>query len=357
MIYLGFRKENDMKKNNKVTEVKSSKKREMTKLEKTIDFLDKNRKIIYSFIGGVLVTAIVATIIWPDRIATLKDGTQPVAEIKGKKITADDVYAETETSEKLNLLLYLTDSSILTKMYEDDDEMKSELEKTANDYYKQAEQYYQMSQKDFLDQYGFASHEEFIEELKITYLRNKYYDEYVESLITEDEINDYYEDKVYGDIDSKHMLVTIDEDRTEEDAKKLANEIITKLNDGKTFDEVKEEYKDSITYEELGYQPFNANIQESYMTALKNLENDKYTTEPVKTSYGYHIIYRINQKEKPSLEDVKDNIIESIATTKKSEDENLTSKSLIHLREENDFKFYDTVIEEKYKEYKKSVEK
>ena len=345
-----------MKKSNKVTEVKSSKKHEMTKLEKTIDFLDKNRKIIYSFIGGVLVTALVATIIWPDRIATLKDGTQPVAEIKGKKITADDVYAETETSEKLNLLLYLTDSSILTKMYEEDDEMKSELEKTANDYYKQAEQYYQMSQKDFLKQYGFTSHEEFIEELKINYLRNKYYDEYVENLITEDEINDYYEDKVYGDIDSKHMLVTIDEDRTEEDAKKLANEIITKLNEGKTFDEVKEEYKDSITYEELGYQPFNANIQESYMTALKNLANDKYTTEPVKTSYGYHIIYRINQKEKPSLEDVKDTIIESIAATKKSEDEKLNSKALIHLREENDFKFYDTVIEEKYKEYKKSVE-
>ena len=159
-----------MKKSNKVTEVKSSKKHEMTKLEKTIDFLDKNRKIIYSFIGGVLVTALVATIIWPDRIATLKDGTQPVAEIKGKKITADDVYAETET---INLLLYLTDSSILTKMYEEDDEMKSELEKTANDYYKQAEQYYQMSQKDFLKQYGFTSHEEFIEELKINYLRNK----------------------------------------------------------------------------------------------------------------------------------------------------------------------------------------
>ena len=38
------------------------------------------------------------------------------------------------------------------------------------------------------------------------------------------------------------------------EAENLAKEIISKLNEGKTFDEVKEEYKDKITYEELGYK-------------------------------------------------------------------------------------------------------
>lgn len=343
-------------KSKKETEAKTSKRREVTKTEKVIKFLDENRKLFYGFIGGALITAIVATIIWPDRIATLKDGTQPVAEIDGEKITADTLYEDMKEKYEVSYLLNIVDNIILSEMYEETDEMKKEVEELAQNYYTQYEQYYQMSKEDFLSQNGFDSHEEFLEVLRLNYLRNEYYEEYVENLITDKEVEDYYNDSVYGDIDSKHMLVTIDEDRTDEDAKKLAEEIIAKLNEGKSFDETKEEYKDSITYEELGYQAFNASIEASYMTALKNLENDKYTAEPVKTSYGYHVIYRIDQKEKPSLEDVKEAIIEEIATDKKAEDKNLSTKALISLREENKFTFYDTVMEDKYKEHKKSVE-
>ena len=53
-----------------------------------------------------------------------------------------------------------------------------------------------MSQADFLKQNNFESHSEFIEKLKLGYRRNKYFDEYVESLISKDEINKYYEEKV-----------------------------------------------------------------------------------------------------------------------------------------------------------------
>lgn len=343
-------------KNIKENEVKSSRRHEMTKLEKVINFLDKNRKIIYGFVGGVLITSIIVTIIWPDRIATLKDGTQPVAEIDGEKITADILYEKLKHQNDINVLLREVDAKLLTEMYEEDDEMINELEKTANDYYSQAESY-NMSKSDFLKQYGYNSHDDFIEDLKLNYRRNEYYEEYVETLITEDEINDYYEENVYGDIDSKHILVTIDEERKDEDAKKLAEEIIAKLNEGKTFDEVKDEYKDSITYEELGYQAFNANIQASYMNALEELENDEYTTKPIQTTYGYHVIYRIDQKEKPSLEDVKDTIIDAIANDKKQADQNLYAKALINLRKEKEFTFYDTVLEDKYNDYVDSIEK
>ena len=90
------------------------------------------------------------------------------------------------------------------------------------------------------------------------------------------------------------------------------------------------------------------------MNALRNLENDKYTTEPVKTTYGYHVIYRIDQKEKPALDEVKDAIIDELATAKKDADSNLYYKALINLREENKFTFYDTVLESKYNNYKDS---
>ena len=283
-------------KNKKETEVKTSKKREMTKTEKAINFLDQNRKLFYGFVGGALVAAIVATIIWPDRIATLKDGTQPVAEINGEKITANMLYEDMKKQYNVSYLLNIADDIVLSEMYEETDEMKKEIEELAQNYYTQYEQYYQMTKEDFLAQNGFESHQEFLETLKLNYLRNEYYEDYVKNLVTDKEIDEYYNDSVYGDIDSKHMLVTVDDNRTDEDAKKLANEIIAKLNEGKSFDDVKEEYKDNITYEELGYQAFNASIESSYMNALKNLENDKYTTEPVKTSYGNHIIYRIDKK-------------------------------------------------------------
>ncbi len=329
-------------------------KKEQSKAEKFLSFLDKNRKAIYGFIGGILVTAIIATIIWPDRIATLSDGTQPVAEINGEKITANELYEDMKDYySSIDLLLDMADNIVLSKKYEDNDDLKAEAEETAQNYYTQYEQYYQGTKEEFLSQNGLNSHEEFIELLKLSSRRNMYFEDYVKSLITDKEIEEYYENKVYGDIDSKHLLVSIDDDRNDEEAKKLANEIIEKLNSGKSFDEVKEEYADQTVYEELGYQAFNSNIQDSYMDALQKLENGKYTTEPVQTTYGYHIIYRINQKEKASLDDIKDAVIDKIVSEKEAEDQNLYYKALMHLREENKFTFYDTVMEDKYKEYEK----
>ena len=324
--------------------------KEKTNGEKFISFIDTNRKCIYGFIGGVLVAAIVATIIWPDRIATLKDGTQPVAEINDKVITADMMYEELKSVNSINTFIDLVDDSILSKKYELTSEMEKEVEDTANTYYNQYAQY-GYSKEQILAQFGLSSHEEFIEILTLNNRRSKYFDEYVKSLITDKDINDYYENSVYGDISSEHMLAKISDDLTDEDAKALAEEIISKLNEGKSFDEVKEEYKDKITYENLNYQGFNSNIQDSYMDALKKLENGKYTTEPVKTTYGYHVIHRIDQKEKAALEDIKEEIIEKISDEKKAADQNLYYKSLIHMREENGLKFSDTVFEDKYNAY------
>ena len=81
------------------------------------------------------------------------------------------------------------------------------------------------------------------------------------------------------------------------------------------------------------------------------MEDNSYSEEPVKTSYGYHVIYRLDQKEKPSLKKSKDTIIEKIVTNKKSEDSNLLYKSLISLREENKIDFKDTVMKSKYEDY------
>ena len=124
-----------------------------------------------------------------------------------------------------------------------------------------------------------------------------------------------------------------------------------------SFDEVKDEYKDKITYEELGYKAYNASLESAYMEAMQKLENNSYTKEPVQTSYGYHVIYRIDQKEKPALKDVKEEIITSLVSEHKSKDTSVQYKALDKMREDAKLKFTDTVLEKKYETYKSQYNK
>ena len=334
----------DTKKVNKVND---------DKVFKMLEFFDKYRLAIYGAVGGILVTVLVVVIIWPDRIATLKDGTQPVAEIDGYTVTADDLYEDMKDVYSISSLLDKIDNKILEEKYPETDEMNDELKEQAESYYSAYEQYYQMDKETFLSN-NFGSEKAFLEYLRLQYRRNKYADDYIKTLISDKEVEKYYEDKVYGDINTKHILVKVDSSASDEDKQKaedLAKEIISKLDEGKSFDEVKEEYKDQITYEELGYKSYNANLESAYMEAMQKLEDNSYSKEPVKTSYGYHVIYRIDQKEKPALEDVKEEIIDSLVSEKKSEDKNISYVALDKMREESGLKFSDTVLEKKYNTY------
>lgn len=335
----------DTKKVNKVND---------DKVFKMLEFFDKYRLAIYGAVGGILITVLVVVIIWPDRIATLKDGTQPVAEIDGYTVTANDLYEDMKDVYSISSLLDKIDNKILEEKYPETYEMNDELKQQAESYYSAYKQYYKMDKETFLSNNGFGSEKAFLEYLRLQYRRNKYAEDYIKTLISDKEVEKYYEDKVYGDINTKHILVKVDSSASDEDKKKaedLAKEIISKLNDGKSFDEVKEEYKDQITYEELGYKSYNANLESAYMEAMQKLENNSYSKEPVKTSYGYHVIYRIDQKEKPALEDVKEEIIDSLVSEKKSEDKNISYVALDKMREESGLKFSDTVLEKKYNTY------
>lgn len=330
------------------------KKKDNEKLMKVIKKVDDNRiAILFGVVGFLLATLLFRCILWPDRIATLSDGTQPVATINGENITADDLYESMKEYFSVNVFLNNIDDMILSEMYPETDEMNDEINDTAEYYYQAYESYYGYTKEEFLSQAGYSKEADFIESLKLDYRRNQYYEEYAKSLVTDKEIEKYYDSNVYGDIDSKHILVKIDtssdDGLTDEEAKELATEIISKLDSGKTWDEVIEEYKDQIVNEELGYNAFNASLETTYLEECKNLEVGTYSKTPILTSYGYHIVYKIDQKEKPSLEDVKDDIVEALATEKKNDDSNLYYKSLISMREEAKLEFFDTKLEEEYK--------
>ena len=338
----------------KETKVVTKKKNNDEAIYKFFEFFDKYRMAIYGVVGGVLATIFVVIMIWPDRIAKLENGKEPVAEINGYTLTADELYEDMKEIYSVSSLLDKIDNKILVEKYPETDDMKEEVKAEAENYYSMYKQYYGYTKEEFLYNNGFGSEKAFLEYLTLQYRRNEYFEDYTKSLVEESEIEKYYNDEVYGDINTKHMLVKVDSSATEEDkttAENLAKEIITKLNEGKTFDEVKEEYKDKITYEELGYKSYNASLESAYMTEMESLANESYSKTPVKTSYGYHVVYRIDQKEKPALEDVKEEITEALADKIAAEDKNLFYISLDKMRTENGFKFHDTVLEGKYNTY------
>lgn len=354
------KKEEKVVKEVKKEEKKNTNKKEYDKLFKFYDFIDKYRLAIYGVIGGVLATVLVVILIWPDRIAKLENGLEPVASIDGLTVTAEDLYEDMKEIYSVNNLLDIIDNKILEEKYPETDEMNTELNDQAENYYNMYNQYYGYSKEEFLTKSGFGSERAFIEYLRLQYRRTQYTDDYIKEQITDKEIEKYYEDKVYGDINTKHILVKVSSSATDEEKKEaenLAKEIITKLNEGKSFDEVKDEYKDKITYEELGYKAYNASLESAYMEAMQKLENNSYTKEPVQTSYGYHVIYRIDQKEKPALKDVKEEIITSLVSGHKSEDTSVQYKALEKMREDAKLKFTDTVLEKKYETYKSQYNK
>ena len=359
-------KKEPLKKEEKVINTKNSKNislKETKKKDTDIKHLtydnDTNRKICYAFLIGVIITIIVVIIIWPKRIATLKDGTQPILTVNNTTYTADDLYNDMKDTYSINILINSLDKMILDKKYKEDNEMNDSVKKTAEYYYSMYEQYQNITKEQFLENNGFKSEKEFLEYLKLDYRRNLYYDEYVKNLINEKDIEKYYKDEVFGDVNSKHILVSVSKDDTsenekelsDEDAKKLANEIIDKLNKGTSWDDVITEYKDKITAEELGYRAFNASLDAAYLKEMKNLEVNTYSKTPILSSYGYHIVYKIDQKDKPELKDVKEDIINILVEEKKNDDSNLYQKALINLRKEAKLEFKDTDLGEKYNKY------
>ena len=190
----------------------------------------------------------------------------------------------------------------------------------------------------------------------LDYRKNKYYEDYVLSLITDSDVQKYYDKEVFGDVDSKHILVSIKKDDesdglTDEEAKKLAKEIISELDKGTSWDDVVKKYKDQIISEDLGYNAFNASLESAYLKECKDLKVNTYSKNPVLTSYGYHIVYKIAQKDKPKLEDVKNDVKDVLANQKKNADTNLYYKALISMREEAKLEFADTKLGDEYTKY------
>lgn len=339
-LFKSYQEPEEIKKNNKEKIILESNEKTSTKT------------IVISFVVGLMIGLMLMLLIIPDRIAKLENGQEVIVEIGDQAITADKLYNDMKENYAINFLINSIDNIILEKLYPEDNEMKTTVNETADYYIATYETYYGYTVDQFLASNGYKNRTEFINQLKLDYRRNLYYKNYVKELVTDKEINDYYNNHVYGDIGSKYISIEIT-DSTK--SKLMVDTILKELAKGSTYEDIVKKYKTDIKYEDLKYISFDTDIDESYLNVLKKLSNNSYSKVALKSSTDYKIIFRTDQKEKDELDDIKERIINIIATQKENDDKSLYYKALYQMRITNNVVIKDVELASKYESYIKEV--
>ena len=85
--------------------------------------------------------------------------------------------------------------------------------------------------------------------------------------------------------------------------------------------------------------------------AAYSLKVNEYTKEPVKTTYGYHIILKTGEKKKPKYKDIKTKIIETLANNRLEDDKTINVTALDDIRQKYGLKISDSKLKSEYKKY------
>ena len=203
--------------------------------------------------------------------------------------------------------------------------------------------------------------EDIRESIAMTYLVDMAARNYIKSEITDKEINAYYKDNIYEELTVRHILIktNVSKDATNEEkskakaeALKKANEILAKYKNGEKFEDLAKTYsEDTGTKDDGGlYANFNkTNTDAAFFKAAYALKDGEVTSSPVLSEYGYHIILKVGNNEKPKLENVKEEILKGILDNKIKKDSTLIDKSWVKLREKYNLQIFDTKLNETYK--------
>lgn len=311
--------------------------------------------------------AVMLTLSGCGKVPKLKNGEEAAASVDGKQFSADELYKEMKQYYGTAILVDLIDKYIVEKETKD----SKEAETYADSQIKTLKAQYEasgMSFEDALINAGFENEKTYKEYVALEYKKSTIADDFIASELTDEEIKKYYDDEIFGEITAKHILISpevadnaTDEEKTaaENKAKEEAEALIKRIQAGEDFDTLaKENSDDKGTASEGGKLTFTKDkVVSEFWTAANSLKDGDYTAEPVKSTYGYHIILRVSQKERPKLEDVKDDVKDALVLEKISADSNLRNKAWVKIRKKYNLKIEDSAIEKIYKNTIKDLEK
>ena len=293
----------------------------------------------YTIIGLVVLAILLIVnivIVSVGHKAKLANGKEVIASINGKDFLAEDLFESLKESYGKDTLVNMIDEYIVDKEISNDEKVAAK--ETAQENIDKIKKQYESAGYEWetiLTQYGYASEDALLKEMTLSVEKETSAKNYLKSELTNEDIKDYYNSNVFGKYTAKHILITpdtkdnmSDEEKAaaEETAKAPAVEVINKLNNGEDWNTLVSQYsKDTGSSDNEGLiEDFTkGDVVDEFWNALEGLKDGEYTAEPVKSSYGYHIIYRVSYTEKESLKKMKNKLVDEIVTKKLQEDLNL----------------------------------
>lgn len=332
-----------------------------------VDRVMSNTPFVVSLCVIIVLIALLIFVLCIKRVPKTSNGDDIIATIKGKTITAEDLYQELKGSYGTDALINLIDSYIAEKevtVTEDDEEYVQQVV----DYYKDYAEYYGTDLATFLANYvgltDISTEDEFYDYVLKDYKKTLAVQKFIGDEAKDEDLEEYYKENYSDSLTVKHILIEVDseaedQDEADQEAYDAAVKLIQKLNktDKEDLDEKFEELAknnsdDTATYSNGGLiEEFTkSDVLEEFWDAAVELEDGEYTEEPVKTSYGYHIILKVSTTPVEKFEDIKDDVKKSYAESLLQNDSNLQITKWDELRKQYKLSIKDDFIKELYEE-------
>ncbi|WP_246938851.1 peptidylprolyl isomerase [Bacillus pinisoli] len=225
--------------------------------------------------------------------------SEVIVESDAGSITKEEFYQAMKERYGEQVLRELVYGTVLSEKYEvTDEEVQKEIDTLKEQY---GDQFPML-----LQQSGFKSEDQLKKTLRVGLLQEKLAMKDIE--VTEEEIQEHY-DALKPEIKASHILVADEE---------TAKEVKKKLDEGAEFEKLVEEYStDTGTVPaggDLGY--FGSGVMDpAFEEGAYSLEVGE-VSEPVQSSFGWHIIKLTDRKELEPLEDMKASIEEELGRSK-----------------------------------------
>ena len=312
--------------------------------------------------GNIKIIAVLSTflLLLSGCNSKLENGKEAVVKFNESGITTNEFYKVLKEKYGIEELVNMMDSVILNDKYkvsateikyvnESIESIKSQAGENFLGYIKQ---YYHVN-----------SEQELKDFLGLNFKRSTWIKDYTKSIVTKKEIETYYNDKVVGDMELSHILITpnVKSDATSDEKKAAekialdkAKEVIAKLNSGEKFEDLAKTYSEDNSNKNTGGKLGfinRAGYDENFIEGAIPLKVKQYTKEPIKSQFGYHIIMKTNEKKKEELDKVKDSIIETISEEKLKSDSTLQIKAMEKLRNDKKMKIKDSTLNKDYVDY------
>ena len=284
----------------------------------------------------------------------LVNGENAIVTFKEGGISSNQLYEVLKETQGAEKIMNLIDAHLLEQKYDETDEEKKYVSQNLKSVKEAAGEMGASFEMYLSYYYGVGSEKAFEDYLRLSYRRDNWTREYAKETITEKQINEYYEQEIYGDVDASHILITVDvkNDATDDEKKDAeeaaltkANDIIEKLKNGEDFATLaKENSKDSTTASNGGSlgKINDGDMPDEVLDALRSLKDGSYGTKAIKSSQGYHIIYKTSQEEKPELTEELTTEIKDTIANETAQSASFQLEALKELRERNEMKFIDT---------------